>query len=153
VGSASNELLATQQGLSEARIILKERILSLWPELQNARARKELAQRQAATGLKLVQGYEQQFKIGRRSLLDLLTVQSDLFSYQSSAATATFEERILKGRLLAAIGKLAEAYQTSLPTPQSQTAGYSGSLLGALIQSKANKLISEPIQQREPIAP
>ena len=153
VGSASNELLATQQGLSEARIILKERILSLWPELQNARVRKELAQRQAATGLKLVQGYEQQFKIGRRSLLDLLTVQNDLLSYQSSETIATFEERILKGRLLAAIGKLAEAYQTSPPSTKSQTAGHSGSLSGALSQSKATRFVSEPIEQISAIAP
>jgi adhesin transport system outer membrane protein len=152
VGSASNELLATQQGLSEARIILRERILSLWPELQNARSRKELAQRQATTGLKLVQGYDQQFRIGRRSLLDLLTVQNDLFSYQSNATIAAYDERILKGRLLSAIGKLAEAYQTNLATTEDQNAGYSGSLLGALSKAGAATLAS-PIKQPEPIAP
>jgi len=152
VGSASNELLATQQGLSEARILLKERILSLWPELQNARSRKELAQRQVTTGIKLVQGYDQQFRIGRRSLLDLLTVQNDLFSYQSSATIATFEEHIFKGRLLAAIGKLAEAYQTNQQTTEIPTAGYSGSLLGALAQSR-KAILAQPIQQTEPIAP
>lgn len=152
VGSASNELLATQQGLSEARIILRERILSIWPELQSARSRKELALRQVETGIKLVAGYEQQFRIGRRSLLDLLTVQNDLFSYQSNATIAAFEERVAKGRLLAAIGKLAIAYQTAQPSTEDQNAGYSGSLLGALKQAGAAKLAS-PIQQPELISP
>ncbi len=116
VGSASNELLATQQGLTEARLLLTERVLSIWPELQASRSRKELAQRQAQTGLKLVYGYEQQFRIGMRSLLDLLSVQNELLSYQSNAVAAAFDERIAKGRMLAAIGKLAAAYQGNQDT-------------------------------------
>jgi adhesin transport system outer membrane protein len=152
VGSASNELLATQQGLSEARILLKERILSLWPELQSARSRKALAQRQAETGIKLVQGYNQQFLIGRRSLLDLLSVQNELFSYQNNVTIAAFDERIAKGRLLAAIGKLAQAYQTALTTTETLNLGYSGSLLGASSQSKVATQVFPP-QQAELIAP
>ncbi len=123
VGSASQELLATQQGLTEARLLLTERVLSIWPELQASRSRKELAQRQAQTGLKLVYGYEQQFRVGRRSLLDLLSVQNELFSYQSNAASAAFDERIAKGRMLAAIGKLAVAYQGSQTTDNQPALG------------------------------
>ena len=122
VGSASNELLATQQGLNETRLLIKERVLSIWPELQASRARKELAQRQAQTGLKLVEGYQQQFLVGRRSLLDLLTVQNDLYVYQSSATIATYDERLAKGRMLATIGKLALAYQGNQTTGQQTTA-------------------------------
>jgi hypothetical protein len=60
-----------------------------------------------------VNGYEQQFRIGSRSLLALLIVQSDLFAYQSRATIATFDERLAKARLLAAIGQLAIAYQVT----------------------------------------
>jgi adhesin transport system outer membrane protein len=116
VGSASNELIATQQGLNEKRLLVKERILSVWPELNASRIRKEIAQQQARTGLRVVNGYQQQFLVGRRSLLDLLTVQNDLYRYQSSETIATYEKYLAKGRMLAAIGRLAAAYQSSQST-------------------------------------
>lgn len=136
VGSASNELLATQQGLAEARLLLRERVLSIWPELQASKSRKELAQRQTETGIKLVFGYEQQFKIGQRSLLDLLTVQNDLYSYQSSATIAAYDERIAKGRMLAAIGKLAAAYygkqKEGIPNAEASTNDVEPQTFGSL---------------------
>lgn len=117
VGSASNELIATEQGLTEARLTLTERILSIWPQLASTRNRKELAERQVQTSRTLVSGYEQQFRVGRRSLLDLLTVQRDLNDYQNSAVIAAFDERLAKGRMIAAIGKLAIAYGSSPSSP------------------------------------
>jgi len=111
VGSAKNELIAVEQGLRETQLIVKERVLSIWPELLSARERKKLGERQIQTGLKLVSGYDQQFRVGRRSLLDLLTVQNDLYGYQTSTIIATFDERVAHARLLAAMGRLALAYQ------------------------------------------
>jgi len=111
VGSAKNELIAVEQGLRETQLVVKERLLSVWPELLSARERKNLGARQVQTGKKLVSGYEQQFQIGRRSLLDLLTVQNDLYNYQTSIVIATFDERIAHARVLAAMGRLALAYQ------------------------------------------
>ena len=114
VGSAKNELIAVEQGLRETQLIVKERLLSLWPELLSARERKKLGERQIQTGLKLVSGYDQQFRVGRRSLLDLLTVQSDLYSYQTSMIFATFDERVAHAKVLAAMGRLALAYQAPI---------------------------------------
>jgi adhesin transport system outer membrane protein len=111
VGSAKNELIAVEQGLRETQLVVKERLLSVWPELLSARDRKKLGERQIQTGLKLVNGYEQQFRVGRRSLLDLLTVQSDLYNYQTSTIVATFDERVAHARVLSAMGRLALAYQ------------------------------------------
>lgn len=149
VGSASNELLATQQGLAEARLLLTERVLSIWPELQASRSRKQLAQRQALTGLKLVHGYEQQFRIGRRSLLDLLTVQNDLFSYQSDATSAAYDERIAKGRLLAAIGKLAVAYQDD----QKKNIQTAGALIDSAIPQTFGSLLQKDSKSVKSNAP
>lgn len=115
VGSAKNELIAVEQGLNEARLTVRERLLSAWPELLSARERKKLGESQTQTGQKLVTGYEMQFRVGRRSLLDLLTVQSDLYNYQSETVIAIFDERIAHARVLAAMGKLALAYQASDP--------------------------------------
>ena len=116
VGSASNELIAAEQGLTEARLMLTERILSIWPQLTSTRTRKMISERQVESGRTLVMGYEQQFRVGQRSLLDLLTVQRDLFDYQNSAVTAAFDERVAKGRMIAAIGQLAHAYSAASPS-------------------------------------
>ena len=112
VGSAKNELVAVEQGLSEARLTVRERLLSAWPELLSAKERKKLGERQVITGSKLVTGYEQQFRVGRRSLLDLLTVQTDLYNYQTNTVIATFDELTAHARVLAAMGRLALAYQS-----------------------------------------
>lgn len=116
VGSASNELIAAEQGLTEARLTLTEQILSIWPQLSSTRTRKALSERQVVTSRTLVRGYEQQFRIGQRSLLDLLTVQRELYDYQNSAVIAAFDERVAKGRMIAAIGQLAHAYSTAAAT-------------------------------------
>jgi adhesin transport system outer membrane protein len=111
VGSASSELLAAQQGLSETRLLLNEKILSVWPEIKASRIKKELALRQTQTGQVIVTGFEQQFLVGRQSLLNLLNVQSELFNYQTKLTIATFDELLTKARMINAIGKLAVAYQ------------------------------------------
>ena len=120
VGSAKGELVAVEQGLQEARLVVRERLLSAWPELLSARERKVRGERQIQTGQKLVAGYDQQFRVGRRSLLDLLTVQNDLYGYQSNTIIATFDERIAHARVLAAMGRLALAYQAPIHKPNTK---------------------------------
>jgi adhesin transport system outer membrane protein len=114
VGSAKSELVAVEQGLHEARLTIKERLLSEWSELLSAKSRQKLGESQIKTGLKVVTGYELQFRVGRRSILDLLTVQQDLYTYQSNTTLATFEALTAHARVLAAMGKLAQTYQ--MPT-------------------------------------
>lgn len=120
VGSAKSGLVAVEQGLLETRLKVREQLLSAWPELLSARERKVRGERQIRNGLKLVAGYDQQFRVGRRSLLDLLTVQNDLYSYQSNTIIATFDERIAHARILAAMGRLALAYQAPTTQPNAK---------------------------------
>jgi adhesin transport system outer membrane protein len=61
-------------------------------------------------GDKLVDAYRQQFRVARRSLLDLLNIQADTFNYRSSANAALHDERIARARLLAATGELAKRF-------------------------------------------
>lgn len=128
VGSASSELIAAQQGLSETRLLLTEKILSIWPEIKASRIRKDLAFRQTKTGQVVVTGFEQQFMVGRQSLLNLLNVQSELFNYQTKLTIATFDELLAKARMIAAIGKLATAYQVQENPTEHAYTGRLGSL-------------------------
>ena len=69
------------------------------------------------TAQQLATGYAQQFRVGRRALLDLLNIQSDLYTYQSAALTASHEARTAQARVLATLGQLADAFAVSPDTP------------------------------------
>ena len=112
---AQANLRALQADLEETRLLLKEQLAASWASWQLSKVRAELGQEQARTAQSLAYGYEQQFRAGRRALLDLLNIQSDLYTYQSNAATAMHESRLAQVRILANLGQLASAY-TAKPT-------------------------------------
>lgn len=123
VGTAAAELQATEYSLAETRLVLRERVLVSWSEWLSAQSRSKQGAAQAATAKGLVWGYWEQFQVGRRALLDLLNVQSDLYTYQTNAATASYEATVARARLLASMGKLANDYAlaSSSATPRTYT--------------------------------
>lgn len=124
VGTAAANLAAAEQNLKETRLVLKERIQSFWAERQSAIERISASQTQIKTAKAVVVAYRQQFEVGRRSLLDLLNIQSDLYSYQTNRAQAEFDAKLARARLMAATGQLANAY---LNSPQPKMDAASGS--------------------------
>lgn len=113
--TALAQLQASEYDLQDLRLTLREKLLSAWTDARSAKSRSELGLRQSKTAQTLVEGYESQFKIGRRSLLDLLNVQNDLYSYQSNTVIAQFDARYAQARILAASGKLASSYSDARP--------------------------------------
>jgi adhesin transport system outer membrane protein len=103
--------------LQEARLVLQEQLAIAWSDWQSAITRAELGQQQTLTAQQLATGYAQQFRVGRRALLDLLNIQSDLYTYQSAALTASHEARTAQARVLATLGQLADAFAVSPDTP------------------------------------
>ena len=103
--------------LQETRLLLQEQLATAWNDWQSATTRAELGQQQTLTAEQLATGYAQQFRVGRRALLDLLNIQSDLYTYQSAALTAGHEARTAQARVLATLGQLAEAFTASTHTP------------------------------------
>lgn len=119
-GVAQGNLRAIEASLKESDLILRERVTSLWADWISAEKRRNLGVTQVKTSQSLVDGYKDQFLVGRRSLLDLLNVQSDLFTYQSSAENAAYEFQVGHARILASIGKLAISFSApSTFTPSS----------------------------------
>jgi len=116
--SAYAELEAAKQGLTEAQITLRENLLGAWSEYSTAKQRITLGTRQVKNAKELVTGYDQQFRVGRRSLLDLLTIQDNLFSYQISLTNASFQERTAKAKILAVLNRLASTYEAAGTTGQ-----------------------------------
>jgi adhesin transport system outer membrane protein len=112
IESALGQLKATQFSLDEARLIAREKAGLAWQEWASARARSSVGSAQSDVGDKLVEGYRQQFRVARRSLLDLLNIQADFFNYRSAARAAFHDERLSRVRLLAATGDLARRFSS-----------------------------------------
>jgi len=112
VSAADSNLRASILNLDEGKLFLRERISAFWSDWESASMRAQMGQQQTQIAQSLVDGYWMQFRVGRRSLLDLLNVQSDLYLYQSNAATSLHETRLTKSRMLAAMGQLAAVFDT-----------------------------------------
>lgn len=111
--SADSNLRASLLNLEEGRLFLKERISAYWTDWEAAMMRSKMGEQQTQIAQNLVDGYWMQFRVGRRSLLDLLNVQSDLYLYQGNAATSLHETRLTRARMLAAMGQLAAVFEAN----------------------------------------
>ncbi len=110
VDAAVGQLKAAQYALDEARLIAREKATVAYHEWQSAQGRSTQGASQAKVGDKVVDGYRQQFRLGRRQLLDLLNIQAEAFGYQSTATTAFYDEQVARARLLAVTGDLAKRF-------------------------------------------
>lgn len=110
VEGAVGQLKAAQFSLDEARLLAREKAALAWQEWASARSRSVVGSSQSDVGDKVVEGYRQQFRVARRSLLDLLNIQADTFNYRSAARAAFHDERLARVRLLAATGDLAKRF-------------------------------------------
>lgn len=109
VRSAAEQVQAAQNVLDEQTLVLREKISAAWADWALAQQRANLNQEQALAGQKLVESYRLQFRLARRSLLDLLNVQNEAFGYQAAAVQTQFDHRLSRIRLAAAMGELARA--------------------------------------------
>ncbi len=120
VESAVNQVKSAEFDLEEARLLARENAALAWQEWASAKARSDTGNAQSQVGDKLVDAYRQQFRVARRSLLDLLNIQADTFNYRSAARAAFHDERLARVRLLAATGDLARRFSAEpglvLPT-------------------------------------
>lgn len=114
IDTAVAQLHAAEASLEEARLQQKEKIVQAWQAWRSARDRASMGASQSAVGDRLVEGYRQQFRLARRSLLDLLNIQTDSFNYHNAARTAFHDERIARARLLAAMGELAQRFSAAI---------------------------------------
>lgn len=110
VRSAVAQASVAQDTLAETELVVKERVRLAYADLASAQARLRLAAQQRTSGAKLVSGYKEQFRLARRTLLDLLNIQSEYASYQQAEALAQYDVKVAEYRITAALGHLAHSY-------------------------------------------
>jgi adhesin transport system outer membrane protein len=110
VEGAVAQVKSAEFALEEARLLAREQAAFAWQEWASAKSRSETGLSQSRVGERLVTAYRQQFRVARRTLLDLLNIQADTFNYLSAARAAFHDERLARVRLLAATGELAARF-------------------------------------------
>ena len=107
VDAAQAQAQAARLALQEQRLLVSQRIGMAWAEWQGSHERERESLQQNDAGRALTEAYRMQFRLARRSLLDLLNVQNEAFNYATSALTARYDRRLARYRLGAALGELS----------------------------------------------
>ena len=68
--------------------------------------------------------YEKQYLIGKRTLLDLLNTENELFESRKGYVEAKYSEQYAKYRVLTSTGNLLNALRVNLPTEWTDKVDY-----------------------------
>lgn len=110
---ARREAAAERLGIARERLKLRHReieeeIRRAWNALLTARERLAFLQAHRDSGAEVLASYKQQFKLGRRNLLDVLDSENELYQARLNLATGQYLVLLARLRLLASRGLLLE---------------------------------------------
>jgi len=97
---------AAKAAVKRAQRIVEEDLRLTWNALQTIRERIAYMEKHVEATQEVVAAYEQQFKLGQRSLLDVLDSKNELYNAKSALVNARYGEVISTYRLLASTGQL-----------------------------------------------
>lgn len=100
----------------EAARALENDIRQTWASMVSAGERANEFAAQAIANEKVVAAYKDQFELDRRTLLDVLDSQNELFVSRSNAVNAEYVEMLAVYRLLGLQGRLLPTLGVSVPT-------------------------------------
>ncbi|MDO9418472.1 TolC family outer membrane protein [Pararhizobium sp.] len=92
--------------LHQTRREVEESVRSAWNERKSRGELSRVLAQQSSTNGQLVSSYREQFKVGQRSLLDVLDAQNTRFNTAVLAETARFAALFAEYKILAAAGNL-----------------------------------------------
>lgn len=110
VTAALEQARAARLAADEQALLVQERVTAAWSEWEFTRRRETLQQGQERAAQKVVEGYQLQFRLARRSLLELLNIHTEAQGYAEAAAASRAERRLARFRLGAALAELAPAH-------------------------------------------
>ena len=130
--TAQAQLEAAEHTLKDTQLNLNESLRNAWSNWISAQSRIKTSSGQVKSGATVLDGYWQQYRIGRRQVLDLLNAQSDLFNYQINQVAAKYDALNYRATIMANMGRLATSYLFGLPEQQTtneiRTEGTNGAL-------------------------
>jgi len=104
-----------KESRTEAARTLENDVRQTWAAMVSAGERVNEFAAQAVANEKVVAAYKDQFELDRRTLLDVLDSQNELFVSRSNAVNAEYLEMLAVYRLLSLQGKLLPTLGVALP--------------------------------------
>lgn len=92
-----------------------ENIRLAWMSYQNAKRRATSLEERVVTSKKTVDAYAQQYRIGKRFLLDVLDSEAEWITARSDLLNEKFNYQVAQYRLLSGMGKLVPSLGLSYP--------------------------------------
>lgn len=106
--AASESMRAAQDTVDSQALRVRSLVEAQWYELKAAEASLGSYQNYAEQAQSVAQSYAEQFKIGRRSLLEVLNAENELFTARSNTATSKIDVQMAQWRLTSLRGLIAE---------------------------------------------
>ena len=100
---------SAEQGLIALRRSITKDVSLLWNDIEDLGLRLEYLQVHVTATEEVLEVYLEQLAIGKRTLLDVLDIQNELFRARSGLVSAEFQLRIAEFRLLATGGQFLES--------------------------------------------
>lgn len=116
---AAERRAVTRERLNLTRRQVREEVELSWNAWLTARDRLEHLRKHSESSELVVTAYRQQFLIGKRTLLDVLDSENELFNARSSLVSGEYAVKFGIYRILASMGKLLGTLNIT-PPPQSQ---------------------------------
>ncbi|OEJ67242.1 TolC family protein [Magnetovibrio blakemorei] len=106
VEAAAKELLASRRREDDTRNLVIEQVDISWRNLKTAKENMENLSNQMNIASQFLEIARQERQVGRRTLLDVLTAETNLINAQSDYISTTYDLSIAAFTLLQAIGQL-----------------------------------------------
>jgi outer membrane protein, adhesin transport system len=102
--AARQSMKAAESAVDSAIFKVRAAVETQWYDLLASQAALTAYQSYVGSAEKVVEAYDAQFKIGRRSLLDVLNAENELFTARSNVATTQVDLTLASWRLLSLRG-------------------------------------------------
>lgn len=105
---AAERVSAAQESVQRTQRLVEEEVRVSWNALMTMRERLVPLQKYVAASEQVVTAYKEQFKLGRRSLLDMLDSENELFEARSALVIGRYTELFGMFRLAASLGLMLD---------------------------------------------
>ena len=122
VREAESRIDEALANVGRARNDVERDLRQAWESLRADRARMPQLAMHAGMSVQVVEAYKQQFRIGQRTLLDVLNAENEQFSARGNVLTGLYAVSAGEAKVLAGVGKLLETLGVALP-PEARPEG------------------------------
>ena len=112
---AVHRMFEARNNLGRTQREVAQQVRQSWNALNAARERRVAIRQQLAANSRVRVAYSRQFDRGRRTLLDLLDIQNEIFTSETALITEEFTIKFGVYRVLATMGILVQKMGLKLP--------------------------------------